>query len=61
MINQTMKHSQGPRLWMLSPSCLIDKILDHLEKLCGFVVSAKTDDLLHITAEPEARLEQFGA
>jgi hypothetical protein len=59
MVNPTIDHRQAARLWMLSPSCLIDKILDRLENLCGFVGPAKVGDPLHV--ETAARLEQFGA
>jgi hypothetical protein len=59
MVNPIIELRQGARLWMLSPSCLIDKILDQLENLCGFVGPAKVGDPLHV--EPTARLEQFGA
>jgi hypothetical protein len=47
--------------WTLSPSCLIDRILDHIEKLGSFVVPPSADNRPHTGVEVEARVEQLGA
>jgi hypothetical protein len=31
---------QSTSPWVLSPSCLIDRLLDHIEKLSSFVVAS---------------------
>jgi len=41
MLNPTMRPGQRTRWWFLSPSCLIDRFLDHVEKLSGFVLPAE--------------------
>jgi hypothetical protein len=61
MINQMMDHRQGTRSSVLSPSCLIDRLLDQIEKLSGFVVPAKADNPSCTDARIEARVEQLGA
>ena len=61
MINQTMKLGQSAGSWTLSPSCLIDRLLDHIEKLSGAVAPAQVGEPSHTDVEPKARLEQFGA
>jgi hypothetical protein len=47
--------------WTLSPSCLIDRILDHIEKLGSVVVPSSADNRPHTGVEVEARIEQLGA
>jgi hypothetical protein len=61
MINHVVERKQGTSSWVLSPGCLIDRILDHIEKLSSFVVSSKVDHPSHAGAKIEARVEQFGA
>jgi hypothetical protein len=33
MINRTIERVRGASSWILSPACLIDKLLDQIEKL----------------------------
>jgi hypothetical protein len=60
MLNQTMQHGQRTRLWFLIPGCLIDRLLDHIEKLSSFVLPARAANP-PVTTEIEARLERLGA
>jgi hypothetical protein len=60
MINQMMEHRQGTRSWVLSPSCLIDRLLDQIEKLSAFVLPAKAGSASYMDAEIEARVEHLG-
>jgi hypothetical protein len=58
MLNQTTQ--PGQRLWFLRPAYLIDRFLDHIEKLSSFVLPAQAADP-RIAAEIDARLERLGA
>jgi len=48
--------------WLLNPACLIDKILDQLERLGGLVVvPTEADGRSRVAAPVEARIEQINA
>ncbi len=55
-----IEREQHTGSWVLSPGCLIDRLLDHIEKLSSFVVPSQADDRSHADAEIKARVEQFG-
>jgi hypothetical protein len=47
-----IESEQNTSPWVLSPSCLIDRLLDHIEKLSSFVVaSGRPTPQLHAFAE----------
>jgi len=60
MLNPTMRPGQRTRWWFLSPYYLIDRFLDHIEKLSDFALPAKAANP-PIATEIEARLEQLSA
>jgi hypothetical protein len=60
MLNRTLKPSQRTRLWFVSPDYLVDRFLDHIEKLGSLVLPAKAANPPTAT-EIQARLEQLGA
>jgi hypothetical protein len=61
MINQMMGRVQRTGSLVLSPGCLIDTLLDHIERLSGFVLPGQADNPACCEAEIEARVEQLGA
>ena len=56
MLNLIMQLGQRTRLRFLSPGYLVDKFLDHIERLSGFVLPAQAATP-PIATEIEARLE----
>jgi hypothetical protein len=60
MLNQIMKHIRDTHPWVLSPACLLDRFLDHLDKLHGFVLLPRTDHPSFRYVPVEARRREFG-
>jgi hypothetical protein len=61
MINQQIEHRQRTHAWVLSPGSLIDRLLDHIERLGNFILPARVDTPSYREAEIEVRLDRFGA
>ena len=59
MINHTMGRKLGKAWWILSPSRLIDNILDHIEKLRALVLPGEVD-ISSEYAEIKVHFEQLG-
>ena len=59
MLNRTLQPGQRTRLWFVSPDYLVDRFLDHIEKLGSLVLPAKAANL-PIETKVDARLEQLG-
>ncbi len=57
MINLRMECASGANSWVLSPVFLIDRLLDHLEKLRSFLLPT---EILPAQAQ-QVHLEQFDA
>jgi hypothetical protein len=58
MLNQFVKHIRDTHSWVLNPGRLIDRFLDHLDKLHGFVLPA-VDEPSYRVVEIEVRRRQF--
>jgi hypothetical protein len=61
MINQIAGHICGMSAWMLDPGCLIDRFLDHLERLSVLVAPEEGDSPPYPNAEIDARHLPIGA
>jgi hypothetical protein len=61
MINRTIERVWGARSWILNPTCLIDALLDQVEKLSvAFVAPTQDGRLAPGEAHIEARLDLAG-
>jgi hypothetical protein len=56
-----MTNQQSTNSWVLSPGGLIDRVLDHMERLSSVLVPDKVDNPPYMDAGLDARLEQLGA
>jgi hypothetical protein len=61
MIEQMIARVRDARSWILSPGQLIDRFLDHIDKLNTFVLPGTVDNPAYRHVEVKARLERFGA
>jgi hypothetical protein len=63
MMSGTIARVRSAGAWLLNPTCLIDRLLDQLDKLRVVVlaVPARGPDLSRSEAPLEARLEHFVA
>lgn len=59
MINQPIEPEQGAPSWPLSPSCWVDKLLDHLEELSSVILPAATGNLSYGEADAETRFKRL--
>jgi hypothetical protein len=48
MINHIVERVQAARSCVMNPGCLIDKFLDHLEKLSSLVLAAQVNKAVSI-------------
>ena len=60
MLNQIMKHVRDLPSWVVSPASLIDRLLDHLDKLHSFVLPAAVNNPSYRYVKVEARRRRFG-
>ena len=61
MINPMMRQIRGASSWLLNPHCLIDKTLDHIERLSSLIVPDKVHNSLYRDASIETRVKEFVA
>ena len=61
MMNQITERMWGVRLSILSPTCLIDRLLDRIEELSGVILPAQANGLSCREIPIETRLDQLGA
>jgi hypothetical protein len=54
-------NNQDTRSWLLNPSCLIDKLLDQVEKLSVVALPAQADNPAYAERQHETLLEPFGS
>ena len=61
MINSTIERIRGVRSWLLSPSRLLDRLLDRIEELGMSItpVPGQVDRAIHREAPIEARFDQL--
>jgi hypothetical protein len=55
MLKRIMTHVGDLRAWAASPATLIDRFLDHLDKLNRFVLPAPADNPAYRYVEVDAR------
>jgi hypothetical protein len=53
-------NNQHTRSWLLNPSCLIDRLLDQVEKLSTVALPAQADTRPHAGTQRETLLKPFG-
>ena len=61
MINSTIDQIRGMRPWMLSPSNLLDRFLDRIEKLGMSIAPAHGDRAVQRETPIEVRLDHLVA
>ena len=61
MISDTMVRKPATSWWLLSPSCMLDRLLDHIEKLGSYVAPVQARNPPYTDSKIETRAEQFGA
>ena len=61
MMNQTAERMWGGGLSLLSPSHLIDRLLDHIEKLSAAILPAQADNLSCIQVGVEVHPDEIDA
>jgi hypothetical protein len=49
------------RSWLLNPSCLIDRFLDHIEKLSSVVLPAQAGDPAYPAPPVKTLIEPLGS
>ena len=59
MLNHILKQIRDTHPWVLNPGCLLDRFLDHLDKLSAFVLPATAEPSYRV-AEIKVRRRQFG-
>jgi hypothetical protein len=55
MLNRIVTHVRMLRAWAASPATLVDRFLDHLDKLHRFVVPAAADNPSYLYVKADAR------
>ena len=61
MISHMMVRKPATTSWLLSPSCMLDRLLDHIEKLGSVVAPVQARNPPYADSKIETRAEQFGA
>jgi hypothetical protein len=59
MLNRIMVHVRDLRAWAANPATLLDRFLDHLDKLHRFVLPAMADNPAYRYVEVDARRQQL--
>jgi len=60
MLNQILKQIRDTHPWVLNPGCLLDRFLDHLDRLNAFILPAQVDRPSLQPVKIKARSERFG-
>jgi hypothetical protein len=59
MLDQIMTHVRNLRAWAPDPATLVDRVLDHLDKLHRLVLPAAPDNPSYRYVEVDARRRRF--